>query len=186
MKIMTTPGGAAGRAAVCRTSFQPDAANREELILNLYPEERFQTFLGFGGAVTDSAAYVYSTLAPELRAEVVGACYGEEGLGYTLARSHIDSCDFSTEPYCADALEDDAAPGQVHLPHAGRHSPGLSGAQADALALVAPGVYEGQRGAHRRRKAAPRILRTLGQVYVQVRAGVQTARIRRLRHVCAE
>ena len=109
MKIITTSGGAAGRAAVCRTSFHPDAANREELILNLYPEERFQTFLGFGGAVTDSAAYVYSTLAPELRAEVVGACYGEEGLGYTLARSHIDSCDFSTEPYCADALEDDAA-----------------------------------------------------------------------------
>lgn len=121
MKIMTTSGGAAGRAAVCRTSFHPDAANREELILNLYPEERFQTFLGFGGAVTDSAAYVYSTLAPELRAEVVGACYGEEGLGYTLARSHIDSCDFSTEPYCADALEDDAALERFSLERPGKY-----------------------------------------------------------------
>lgn len=79
MKIMTTSGGAAGRAAVCRTSFHPDAANREELILNLYPEERFQTFLGFGGAVTDSAAYVYSTLAPSSGPKSSGPATGRRG-----------------------------------------------------------------------------------------------------------
>ena len=108
MKMITTSGEVQSRAAVCRICFQPDTSNREELILNLYPGERFQSFLGFGGAVTDSAAYVYSTLSPELRAEVIAACFGSDGLGYTLARSHIDSCDFSLESYCADPAEEDA------------------------------------------------------------------------------
>ena len=83
MKMITTSGEVQSRAAVCRICFQPDTSNREELILNLYPGERFQSFLGFGGAVTDSAAYVYSTLSPELRAEVIAACFGSDGLGYT-------------------------------------------------------------------------------------------------------
>lgn len=121
MKMITTTGGAQGRASACSALFRPDTSNREELILNLYPEERFQTFLGFGGAVTDSAAHVYSTLSPELRAEVIAACYGADGLGYTLARSHIDSCDFSTEPYCADPFEADAELGRFSLGRPGKY-----------------------------------------------------------------
>ena len=58
MKIITTSGALSGRTVVSHAVLQPDTANREELILNLYPEELFQPFLGFGGAVTDSAAYV--------------------------------------------------------------------------------------------------------------------------------
>lgn len=121
MKIITTSGELSGRAVVSHAVLQPDSANREELILNLYPEERFQPFLGFGGAVTDSAAYVYSTLSPELRAEVIAACYGSDGLGYTLARSHIDSCDFSLESYCADSVATDAALERFSLERPGKY-----------------------------------------------------------------
>lgn len=121
MKIITTSGALSGRTVVSHAVLQPDTANREELILNLYPEERFQPFLGFGGAVTDSAAYVYSTLSPELRAEVIAACYGSDGLGYTLARSHIDSCDFSLESYCADSAATDAALEHFSLERPGKY-----------------------------------------------------------------
>ena len=121
MKMITTSGEVQSRAAVCRICFQPDTSNREELILNLYPGERFQSFLGFGGAVTDSAAYVYSTLSPELRAEVIAACFGSDGLGYTLARSHIDSCDFSLESYCADPAEEDAELRRFSLERPGKY-----------------------------------------------------------------
>ena len=121
MKIITTSGALSGRTVVSHAVLQPDTANREELILNLYPEELFQPFLGFGGAVTDSAAYVYSTLSPELRAEVIAACYSSDGLGYTLARSHIDSCDFSLESYCADSAATDAALEHFSLKRPGKY-----------------------------------------------------------------
>ena len=166
MKIITTSGALSGRTVVSHAVLQPDAANREELILNLYPEERFQSFLGFGGAVTDSAAYVYSTLAPELRAKVIEACYGTDGLGYTLARSHIDSCDFSLESYCADESEDDAELEHFSLERPGKYIfPMLND-----IALVSAGLHEGQRRTHRRRKIASGVPRALGTVHVQIRA----------------
>ena len=69
MKIITTSGALSGRTVVSHAVLQPDTANREELILNLYPEELFQPFLGFGGAVTDSHGNVGTTNTHELRYE---------------------------------------------------------------------------------------------------------------------
>ena len=87
--------------------FIPDVENRERSILNIYPKEKFQTILGFGGAITDAAAYVYDSLSPNLRRKFLQLCYGSQGLHYILGRMPIDSCDFSLEPYCADDDEHD-------------------------------------------------------------------------------
>lgn len=42
-------------------SFVPDEG-REDGLLNLYPQVKYQTMEGFGGAMTDSAGYIFSLL----------------------------------------------------------------------------------------------------------------------------
>lgn len=59
----------------------------------------FQTILGFGGAVTESSAYVINQMLPEQKEEVLKAYYSSEGLNYNLGRLHIASCDFSLANY---------------------------------------------------------------------------------------
>lgn len=59
-----------------------------------------QELLGFGGAFTESAAYTLSRMSMENRAEVLKAYYDpKEGIGYTIGRIHMNSCDFSLENY---------------------------------------------------------------------------------------
>lgn len=58
-----------------------------------------QTILGFGGAITESVAAVLSALPPETRQAAIDAYFSPSGSGYTLARTHIASCDFSLASY---------------------------------------------------------------------------------------
>lgn len=69
--------------------------------VNLYPEVEYQTFVGFGGAITEAAGYAYSKLSEENKEKVLELYYGENGNNYSMARSHIDSCDFSLDIYSA-------------------------------------------------------------------------------------
>lgn len=71
----------------------------ENQVINLYPGVEYQELEGFGGAFTESAAYVYSKMDEESRKDLLGFCFSEEGMGYTLARMHLDSCDFSLSQY---------------------------------------------------------------------------------------
>ncbi|MCA1950463.1 MAG: glucosylceramidase [Treponema sp.] len=65
-------------------------------IITIKPEQTYQPIMGFGGALTESSGYVLSALPREKREEVLKAYYDPaEGLGYTLARTHLNSCDFS-------------------------------------------------------------------------------------------
>lgn len=64
------------------------------------PSRRFQTFLGIGGALTDASAETFAKLPKDKQAEVMQAYYDQnKGIGYTLARTQINSCDFSSETY---------------------------------------------------------------------------------------
>jgi glucosylceramidase len=58
-----------------------------------------QEILGFGGALTESSASVLATLPAATRQEVLDAYFSPEGANYTLARTHIASCDFSVASY---------------------------------------------------------------------------------------
>jgi glucosylceramidase len=54
-----------------------------------------QEILGFGGAFTESACHVLSILPADERAAVLRAYFHPgDGIGYRLARTHINSCDF--------------------------------------------------------------------------------------------
>lgn len=79
----------------------PEGVLVENQVVNLYPGFTYQTILGFGGAMTESAAYALSLLPEEKRKEAIRAYFGENGSGYTLIRTHIDSCDFALGMYQA-------------------------------------------------------------------------------------
>ena len=72
------------------------------------PRRTFQKIEGVGGALTESAARVWQKLSPARGQELLRAYFDpEHGLGYSLCRTHIASCDFSDGNYgYADQPED--------------------------------------------------------------------------------
>lgn len=64
------------------------------------PAKTFQTFQGIGGAITDASAETFAKLPKEAQQELLTAYYDTvKGIGYTLARTNINSCDFSSGSY---------------------------------------------------------------------------------------
>ena len=71
-------------------------------------DRRYQRIEGFGGAFTESAAVTLSKMSPENRARVLRAYFDPEtGHGYTLCRTHINSCDFSLGNYAYSEVAGD-------------------------------------------------------------------------------
>lgn len=68
-------------------------------IINIYPEVKYQSFHGFGGAITEAAAHIYHSVSKEKQQEIIEACYGDSGLRYNMARIHMNSCDFALGNY---------------------------------------------------------------------------------------
>ncbi len=64
------------------------------------PSKTFQTFVGIGGAITDASAETFAKLSKDKQKEILQKYYNpESGIGYTLARTNIHSCDFSSGSY---------------------------------------------------------------------------------------
>ncbi len=71
-----------------------------EISVFVNPNKPFQTILGIGGAITDASAETFAKLPNDTKQELIDAYYNKTiGIGYTLARTHINSCDFSSESY---------------------------------------------------------------------------------------
>ncbi|HEY4299775.1 MAG TPA: glycoside hydrolase family 30 protein [Candidatus Didemnitutus sp.] len=67
-----------------------------------------QEIVGFGGALTESSAWTLAQLSPQQRAEVLARYFDpKDGIGYTLARTHINSCDFSLNMWALDETPGD-------------------------------------------------------------------------------
>ncbi|WP_167611531.1 glycoside hydrolase family 30 protein [Maribellus sediminis] len=76
--------------------------------LILDPAKRFQTIEGFGGALTDAAAETFYKLPKAKQDELIKAYFdSDEGIGYSLCRTHIHSCDFSSESYAYSEVPGD-------------------------------------------------------------------------------
>lgn len=64
------------------------------------PSHSFQTMLGIGGALTDASAETFARLPKDKQTEFLQAYYNtEKGIGYSMARTNIASCDFSSGSY---------------------------------------------------------------------------------------
>jgi len=71
----------------------------ENLLINVYPEFKYQKVLGFGGAFTETSAYNFSLLSPELQQKLATLYFGKDGIGLNFCRTHIHSCDFALDAY---------------------------------------------------------------------------------------
>lgn len=71
-----------------------------EICVFVEPKKTFQSLLGIGGAITDASAEVFAKLSPAKQKEFVDAYYSKDhGIGYSLIRTNIHSCDFSSGSY---------------------------------------------------------------------------------------
>lgn len=63
-------------------------------------DKTFQTFFGIGAALTDASAETYFKLPKDKQQELLKAYFDKkDGIGYTIARTNINSCDFSSNSY---------------------------------------------------------------------------------------
>jgi len=82
-------------------AFKPMGQRLEtQICVFVDPAKRFQTIRGLGGALTDASAETFAKLPPTKHREILDAYFDpNKGIGYTLGRTHIHSCDFSSAGY---------------------------------------------------------------------------------------
>jgi len=79
-------------------TFVQPLENQASILVNADIEH--QTLLGIGAALTDAAAETYFKLKPDQQKLFMEAYFDKDkGIGYSLARTIIHSCDFSTASY---------------------------------------------------------------------------------------
>jgi glucosylceramidase len=88
-----------------------------ETVVFVDPSKTFQTMLGIGGALTDASAETFYKLPADKQKELMTAYFDKDkGIGYTLARTNIQSCDFSSESY-SYIKENDASLKSFNISH---------------------------------------------------------------------
>ena len=79
---------------------EPGKTSEKHIYIFADPEKTFQSFLGIGGALTDAAAETFARLPEAKQQQFLTACYDtQKGIGYSLGRTNINSCDFSSDSY---------------------------------------------------------------------------------------
>ena len=78
----------------------------ENDIINVYPNITFQTFLGFGGAFTESSGFCFDQLPEEKKIRFIDDYFSDSGLNYTFGRLPIGSSDFSLKSYSYSSKKD--------------------------------------------------------------------------------
>lgn len=88
-------------SATNKLTFKPMGQPLEtQICVFVDPSKTFQTFLGIGGALTDASAETYAKLPAAKQQEFLKAYFDpNNGIAYTLARTNIHSCDFSSGSY---------------------------------------------------------------------------------------
>jgi glucosylceramidase len=73
---------------------------KEGVTLAINEEKTYQKIIGFGGAFTEAAAYTLDRMNPEKREEIIKKYFDPvDGLGYSIGRVAIHSCDFALGNY---------------------------------------------------------------------------------------
>ena len=85
-----------GNQLSLQTTFEHDS---EVSTIVINSKKEFQTITGFGGAFTESSAYLLNKMSEEKRDEILEAYFAKDGARYSLARTHMNSCDFSLNNY---------------------------------------------------------------------------------------
>jgi glucosylceramidase len=94
---------AAPRATWRRPAVRTPAADQ----LRLNPGIKFQEILGFGGAFTDAACYMFNQLASVAREKLFHELFHPSEMGLSVGRICVGSSDYSTKLYSYDEGEPD-------------------------------------------------------------------------------
>jgi glucosylceramidase len=70
--------------------------------IQLDPSKKFQEILGFGGAFTDAACYMFHRLAPAAREQLLHEMFHPSEMGLSVCRTCIGSSDYSASLYSFD------------------------------------------------------------------------------------
>jgi glucosylceramidase len=89
------------------TKINEFSTDKNVVNININPNEKFQTLTGFGGAFTESSAYLLNRLSEGNRKKIMQAYFSENGANYSLTRTHINSCDFSLKHYAYAMVDGD-------------------------------------------------------------------------------
>jgi hypothetical protein len=84
----------------------PDAILQVNFSQIAHPDRNI-SILGFGGAFTEAASLNFKRLPKLGQDTVMELLFGKTGLGYTIGRFPINSCDFSVKSYSFDETKDD-------------------------------------------------------------------------------
>ena len=85
------------------------STSENKVVINLNPDEKFQTITGFGGSFTEASAHLLNKLSKDNRKKILDAYFSEDGANYSLTRTTIASCDFSLKNYTYAKVENDLA-----------------------------------------------------------------------------
>ena len=101
--VYTTAEGAADPLAITGKDMpfiDLEQPKETQVCVFVDPLKTFQTFVGIGGAVTDAAAETFAKLTPDKQNAFLKALFDQaDGIGYTLLRTNMNSCDFSSDSY---------------------------------------------------------------------------------------
>ncbi len=100
--LYTTAEGTAQRLSQGGTLSFTDKGQpfENEITIFVDPDKTFQTFFGIGAALTDASAETFYKIPKDKQQEILRAYFNKEtGIGYTVARTNIHSCDFSSGSY---------------------------------------------------------------------------------------
>ena len=97
------------------TQFTPlEQPDEHTPTIMLDASKTFQTIVGIGGALTDASAETYFKMPEARQKELLAALFDRDtGSGYSLCRTSIHSCDFSSASYTYDDVAGDS--GLVHF-----------------------------------------------------------------------
>lgn len=71
-----------------------------EVTVFVDPDKKFQSFFGIGAALTDASAETFYKMPKPVQQELLDAYFSKDkGIAYTVARTNINSCDFSSDMY---------------------------------------------------------------------------------------
>ena len=71
-----------------------------EVTVFVDPSKSFQTYFGIGAALTDASAETFYKMPKDKQDALLEAYFDKDnGIGYTVARTNINSCDFSSDMY---------------------------------------------------------------------------------------
>lgn len=85
-------------------SIQTDESNPSIFKITIDTKKKYQTIDGFGAAMSESAAYVLSSLTESKREEVMNLLFGETGIGIDFVRIPMGASDFALNNYTYNDL----------------------------------------------------------------------------------